>query len=125
MTMPSQIEVVRRHVTDALAHGGTPFVGGLDSIRPPFVDPIVLLDTDESSAAVREETFGPTLTVRTVPDVDEAIRLANATELRAGLDGVLPAQRPRDRAAAAGRRDVDQRAARVRRDSDAAVRRRR
>ena len=80
MTMPSQIDVVRRHVTDALAHGGRAVVGGLDSIRPPFVDPIVLLDTDESSAAVREETFGPTLTVRTVPDVDEAIRLANDTE---------------------------------------------
>ena len=80
MTMPSQIEVVRRHVADALAHGGKAFIGGLDSIRPPYVDPIVLLDTDEASAAVREETFGPTLTVRSVPDIDEAIRLANASD---------------------------------------------
>jgi len=29
---------------------------------------------------VREETFGPTLTVRSVPDIDEAIRLANASD---------------------------------------------
>lgn len=79
MTMPSQVDVVRRHVADALEHGGTAVVGGLDSIRPPFIDPVVLVDTDESSLAVQEETFGPTLTVRTVRDVDEAVALANGT----------------------------------------------
>lgn len=77
MTMPSQVEVVRRHVDDALANGGTALVGGRHSIRPPYIDPVVLVDTDENSAAVREETFGPTLTVRTVRDVDEAVALAN------------------------------------------------
>jgi acyl-CoA reductase-like NAD-dependent aldehyde dehydrogenase len=79
MTMPSQVDIVRRHVADAIAHGGSPLVGGLNSIRAPFIDPIVLVDTDESSAAVQEETFGPTLTVRTVRDVDEAVALANGT----------------------------------------------
>jgi acyl-CoA reductase-like NAD-dependent aldehyde dehydrogenase len=79
MTMPSQVDVVRRHVADAIEHGGTAVVGGLDSIRPPFVDPVVLVDADESSLAVQEETFGPTLTVRTVRDVDEAVALANGT----------------------------------------------
>jgi acyl-CoA reductase-like NAD-dependent aldehyde dehydrogenase len=79
MTMPGQVDIVRRHVADAIAHGGAPLVGGLNSIRPPFIDPIVLVDTDESSAAVQEETFGPTLTVRTVRDVDEAVTLANGT----------------------------------------------
>jgi acyl-CoA reductase-like NAD-dependent aldehyde dehydrogenase len=79
MTMPSQVDVVRRHVADAIEHGGTALIGGLNSIRAPFIDPIVLVDTDESSAAVQEETFGPTLTVRTVRDVDEAVTLANGT----------------------------------------------
>jgi acyl-CoA reductase-like NAD-dependent aldehyde dehydrogenase len=79
MTMPSQVDVVRRHVADALEHGGTAVIGGLDSIRPPYIDPVVLVDTDESSLAVQEETFGPTLTVRTVRDVDEAVALANGT----------------------------------------------
>ncbi len=79
MTMPGQIDVVRRHVADALEHGATPLVGGLDSIRAPYIDPIVLVDADESSVAVQEETFGPTITVRTVRDVDEAITLANAS----------------------------------------------
>ncbi|MBW8803480.1 MAG: aldehyde dehydrogenase family protein, partial [Catenulisporales bacterium] len=41
--------------------------------------PTVLLDVPEDSSAVREETFGPTITVKGVKDVEEAIRLANAT----------------------------------------------
>jgi acyl-CoA reductase-like NAD-dependent aldehyde dehydrogenase len=80
MTLLTQADVVHRHVEDALRSGAKAVVGGLESIKPPYIEPIVLLDADESSAAVREETFGPTLTVRTVRDVDEAIRLANATE---------------------------------------------
>ncbi|MDI2128197.1 aldehyde dehydrogenase family protein [Yinghuangia seranimata] len=79
MTMPSQVDVVRRHVEDAVAKGATAVVGGVDSIKEPFIDPIVLVDAPEDSAAVCEETFGPTVTVRTVADVDEAVALANAT----------------------------------------------
>ena len=37
-----------------------------------------------------EETFGPTVTVARVRDADEAVRLANATALRAGGRGVRP-----------------------------------
>ncbi|WP_067675985.1 aldehyde dehydrogenase family protein [Nocardia miyunensis] len=77
MTMPSQIDVVRRHIEDALNNGGTAVLGGLDSIKGPFIEPVVLVDVDEDSAAVREETFGPTVTIRTVDNIDEAIELAN------------------------------------------------
>jgi succinate-semialdehyde dehydrogenase / glutarate-semialdehyde dehydrogenase len=80
MTVPGQIEIIRRHVTDALDKGGTALVGGLDSIQPPYVHPIVLVDVPEDSAAVREETFGPVIVINTVPDVEEAIRRANATD---------------------------------------------
>ncbi|WP_309148809.1 aldehyde dehydrogenase family protein [Saccharopolyspora gregorii] len=80
MTVPAQVEIVRGHVADALAHGATARVGGAESVRPPYVDPVLLVDADEDSAAVREETFGPTVTVRTVESVNEAVRLANATE---------------------------------------------
>ncbi|GAA3366630.1 aldehyde dehydrogenase family protein [Saccharopolyspora gregorii] len=66
MTVPAQVEIVRGHVADALAHGATARVGGAESVRPPYVDPVLLVDADEDSAAVREETFGPTVTVRTV-----------------------------------------------------------
>jgi acyl-CoA reductase-like NAD-dependent aldehyde dehydrogenase len=77
MTMPGQAAIVRRHVADALSSGGTALVGGVDSVGEPFVEPVVIVDAAESSSAVCEETFGPTITVRTVEDVDEAIRLAN------------------------------------------------
>jgi succinate-semialdehyde dehydrogenase / glutarate-semialdehyde dehydrogenase len=80
MTMPGQIDIVRRHVTDALERGATALVGGLDSIQPPYIHPIVLVDVPEDSAAVREETFGPVIVINTVPDVDEAVRRANATD---------------------------------------------
>ena len=76
-TMPSQVEVIRRHVDDALARGGRAVVGGPESVRTEGVGPIVLVDVPEDSAAVREETFGPTLTVTKVRDVEEALTLAN------------------------------------------------
>ncbi|QJY46897.1 aldehyde dehydrogenase family protein [Pseudonocardia broussonetiae] len=79
MTMASQTEVVRRHVADALEKGGTAVVGGADSAATGFVKPVVILDVPEDSTAVTEETFGPLLVVNRVPDVDEAVRRANAT----------------------------------------------
>jgi aldehyde dehydrogenase (NAD+) len=84
MTVPNQIEVIRRHVTDALDRGATALVGGLDSIQPPYVHPIVLVDVPEDSSAVQEETFGPVVVINTVTDEDEAIARANATQFGLG-----------------------------------------
>jgi acyl-CoA reductase-like NAD-dependent aldehyde dehydrogenase len=42
-----------------------------------FFEPTVLVDVDQSMSCMREETFGPTLPVMKVQDVDEAIGLAN------------------------------------------------
>jgi succinate-semialdehyde dehydrogenase/glutarate-semialdehyde dehydrogenase len=78
-TMPAQLDVIRRHVDDALARGGRAVVGGAGSVRPPYAYPTVLVDVPEDSVAVTEETFGPTLTVTRVADADEAVRKANAT----------------------------------------------
>ncbi|MDO3647898.1 aldehyde dehydrogenase family protein [Nocardia mangyaensis] len=79
MTLPAQVDVVSSHVEDALAKGAKAVFGGRESIQAPFVRPIVLLDVPEDSLAVEEETFGPTLTIRGVRDVEEAIRLSNAS----------------------------------------------
>lgn len=92
MTMPSQIDVIRRHVEDALGNGGTAVIGGLDSIGDRYVSPIVILDPEHTSTAVQEETFGPTLTVTTVESVDEAVKLANDTAY--GLGGAVFSQHP-------------------------------
>jgi succinate-semialdehyde dehydrogenase / glutarate-semialdehyde dehydrogenase len=87
MTMPAQIDVIRRHIDDALARGGRAVVGGPESVQPPYVQPVVLVDVPEDSAAVQEETFGPTVTITRVRDVDEAVRLANANPF--GLGGAV------------------------------------
>src|SRR5487761_1481873 len=77
MTMASQIDVIEGHVADALARDGQPVTGGLDSIRAPYVSPVILTGVPEESRAVSEETFGPTVTVTRVADLDEGVRLAN------------------------------------------------
>jgi succinate-semialdehyde dehydrogenase/glutarate-semialdehyde dehydrogenase len=79
MTVDAQIDIVRRHIRDALDAGAEALVGGLESIRPPFIDPVVLVDVPEDCSAVQEETFGPVVVINTVPDVDEAVRRANGT----------------------------------------------
>ncbi|AYF72607.1 aldehyde dehydrogenase family protein [Nocardia yunnanensis] len=84
MTMPSQIDIVRRHIEDALENGGKAVLGGPESVKGPYIDPVVLVDVDESSDAVCEETFGPTVTIRTVSGVDEAVELTNKSKYGLG-----------------------------------------
>jgi acyl-CoA reductase-like NAD-dependent aldehyde dehydrogenase len=76
MTMAAQADVVRRHVEDAVAAGGRIAAGG--TVEGRVVAPTVLLDVPETSAAVREETFGPTLTITRVRDAEEALERTNA-----------------------------------------------
>jgi acyl-CoA reductase-like NAD-dependent aldehyde dehydrogenase len=84
MTMPSQVEVIEQHIADAIASGGRAVVGGLGSIRRPYVGPVILADVPETSSAVTEETFGPTMTVTPVADLGEGVRLANASRYGLG-----------------------------------------
>jgi aldehyde dehydrogenase (NAD+) len=88
MTMAAQADVVRRHLSDATGRGGRALTGGTvddDASGAVWVAPTVLVDVPEDSSAVREETFGPTLTVTRVRDAEEALRLANTTSY--GLAG--------------------------------------
>jgi acyl-CoA reductase-like NAD-dependent aldehyde dehydrogenase len=101
MTMPSQVDIVRRHIDDALARGGCAVVGGPESAMDRVVTPVVLTGVPEDSAAVVEETFGPTIVVNRVRDLDEAVDHANASSygLAAAIFG-----RNRARCEAAARR---------------------
>ncbi|HTZ42382.1 MAG TPA: aldehyde dehydrogenase family protein [Jatrophihabitans sp.] len=78
ITMPRQLEVIAGHIADALDRGGRALVGGRESVRPPYVEPVVLADVPAESSALTDETFGPTLVLTRVADVDEAVRLANS-----------------------------------------------
>ena len=89
ITMPAQLEIIKRHIADALARGGRALVGGEGAVGDRYVQPTVLVDVPEDSAAVREETFGPTLTIAKVRDMDEAVAKANDSTLRPGVDGLL------------------------------------
>jgi succinate-semialdehyde dehydrogenase/glutarate-semialdehyde dehydrogenase len=91
ITMPSQLEVIRRHIEDALARGGKALLGGPDAVQPPYVHPTILVDVPADALALREETFGPTLVVSPVESMDQALRLANDTPY--GLGGAVYGRR--------------------------------
>lgn len=84
ITMPKQLDVIRRHIQDALDRGGRAVVGGIDAVGERFVQPTILVDVPEDSEAVQEETFGPTVTVAKVRDMEEAIAKTNATRYGLG-----------------------------------------
>ena len=84
ITMPAQLDVIAAHLAAAQADGGQAVLGGTDSVQPPFVVPSVLVDVPEDSIAITDETFGPTLTITRVSDVDQAIERVNASRLRLG-----------------------------------------
>ena len=97
-TMPSQLKVIQGHIDDAAAKGAKFVIGGVDSVKAPFVEPVIMVDVPENSTAVTEETFGPTLVINRTTDIAEAIRLANAT--RYGLAASVWSKRNGEKIAA-------------------------
>jgi acyl-CoA reductase-like NAD-dependent aldehyde dehydrogenase len=87
ITMPGQLDIIERHIKDALDKGGKAVVGGPESVRKPYVEPVVLTDVPDDSAAVCEETFGPTITVHRARDLEQALEKANRTGY--GLAGTI------------------------------------
>lgn len=85
LTFPPQIEIVERHIKDAVDKGAEVLIGGKRKPGPGrFFEPTVLADVDHTMAIMTDETFGPTLPIMKVRDVDEAVRLAN--DSRYGLN---------------------------------------
>ncbi|WP_245720793.1 aldehyde dehydrogenase family protein [Nocardia pseudovaccinii] len=78
ITMPKQLDVIRHHLEDAITRGARILLGGIDTVPGQFVQPTILADVPDDAAAITEETFGPTLTVTRVRDMDEAIEKVNA-----------------------------------------------
>jgi acyl-CoA reductase-like NAD-dependent aldehyde dehydrogenase len=78
ITSPPQVDLIDRHVRDAIDKGARALVGGRRGAGPgDFYEPTLLVDVDHTMDCMTEETFGPTLPVMKVRDADEAIRLAN------------------------------------------------
>ncbi len=83
-TMPKQIPIIQSHIDDAIARGAKVIMGGSDSVKAPFVEPVIFCDVPEDSIAMTEETFGPTIAINRVKDMAEAIELSNATNYGLG-----------------------------------------
>lgn len=78
LTFPPQLEIVKRHVDNALINGATAITGGKQRAgEGRFFEPTLLVGVRQDMDCMREETFGPTLPVMKVADAEEAIRLAN------------------------------------------------
>ncbi|TSE01543.1 aldehyde dehydrogenase [Skermania sp. ID1734] len=73
-----QLDVVHRHVTDAVECGARVLVGGARTDgHGAFYPPTVLTDCTPQMLVFQEETFGPLAPVRTVPDFETALAEAN------------------------------------------------
>jgi acyl-CoA reductase-like NAD-dependent aldehyde dehydrogenase len=72
---PSSTDRVRQWVGDAVQAGGSIAYEAPGDV----LGPIVLTDVPDGLAAWDEEIFGPVIAVRSVPDVDAALRVVNET----------------------------------------------
>lgn len=79
-----QADSVRQHMEEAMAQGAQVYASAPipeTDPEPRFIAPTVLIGVDHSMRIMREETFGPIVTVMQVRDEDEAVLLANDSEL--------------------------------------------
>jgi acyl-CoA reductase-like NAD-dependent aldehyde dehydrogenase len=78
VTFPAQLDVIGRHVQQAVDAGARLLAGGrVREGAGRFYEPTVLADVDHTMAAMTEETFGPTLPIMKVADAEEAVAKAN------------------------------------------------
>ena len=80
LTGPGQVDIVDRHVQDAVSKGARVLAGGKRGPGENYFEPTVLVDVDNSMDCMTEETFGPTLPIVKVGDIEEALTLANNSE---------------------------------------------
>ncbi len=82
LTSAAQLATVVEHVEDAIGHGATVLAGGVHrtDLGPWFYEPTILTDVPNEARLVREETFGPVVTISRVASDDEAVAAMNDTE---------------------------------------------
>lgn len=76
-TMPKQLEIIKAHIEAATSAGAKMLYGDVYSVNERIVNPVVMADVPESCSAMTEETFGPTIAINSVVNMDQAIQLAN------------------------------------------------
>lgn len=81
MTTERQRGVVEEQLAEALAAGATLYARSSAPPRGRFLPMMVLTDVDHRMRVMREETFGPVLAVMSVDTMDQAVELANDSDL--------------------------------------------
>jgi acyl-CoA reductase-like NAD-dependent aldehyde dehydrogenase len=88
ITRKPQLDVLRRHVTDAKKKGARLLTGGAPiKGKGNWFAPTVLADVDHTMLVMRDESFGPIIGLQPVAGDDEAVGLMNDTDygLTAGV----------------------------------------
>ncbi|RJX35343.1 MAG: aldehyde dehydrogenase family protein [Desulfarculus sp.] len=86
MTTTSQMDKVRLHLEDALARGANIYAESQPAPEQGnFMPARVLTGVNHQMLVMREETFGPLVAVMPVVEMDQAVELANDSDL--GLTG--------------------------------------
>jgi succinate-semialdehyde dehydrogenase/glutarate-semialdehyde dehydrogenase len=82
LTSAAQLDKVTAHVDDALARGARVLAGGVHraDVGPYFYAPTVLDDVPAQAVVMREETFGPVVTITRVDCDEEAVAVMNDSE---------------------------------------------
>ncbi|MBF6207450.1 aldehyde dehydrogenase family protein [Streptomyces gardneri] len=77
---------VEGFIQSARDEGATILTGGKRPDLPTgyFVEPTLITDVTADMRIVREEVFGPVITVQTYNDLDEAVEIANSSEFGLG-----------------------------------------
>ena len=77
-----QLEIVEDHVEDARSRGARVLCGGhrLPDLGANYYAPTVLADVTHEMKIMREETFGPVLSIMAFDSENDAVRLANDSE---------------------------------------------
>ncbi len=85
LATPQMVKDLEKQVQQAVTAGGRVLTGNRRLDRPGnFYEPTVLVDVDPSVEVSCEEIFGPVAMLFRVNNIDEAIRLANATPFGLG-----------------------------------------
>ncbi|MFP5415260.1 MAG: succinic semialdehyde dehydrogenase [Actinomycetes bacterium] len=83
LSSQAQLEKVSGHVEDARAHGATVRTGGRarPDLAPWSYEPTILEGVGPGMACYRDETFGPVVALYPFDSEDEAVALANDSEM--------------------------------------------
>lgn len=99
LATPDILQDLDQQVQTAVKSGGKLLTGGhpLSNRSGNFYPPTIIIDIPIDAAIAQEEFFGPVALLFRVPDIDAAIKLANATPFGLGASAWTTNDQERDR----------------------------